>query len=136
VAAFYPLPSCLFYRDCGGFIIVFLPAPPVCSEIKKVVHWMAEILFATEIAFGSLDRCMPEQKLNLLQLATVTVTELRTGPPQVMRCNVLQARSLTTGLDHVPHDILRDSAAPHFSGPGDGSKNPSLHDTGCSGPLI
>ena len=81
VAAFYPQPSYLFYRvgrfHCGGFINVFLPAPPLGSEIKKVVHWMAEILFATEIAFRGLDRCMPEQKLNLLQLATVTVINER-----------------------------------------------------------
>ena len=85
VAAFYPLPRCLFYRigrfHCGGFIIVFLRPPPVCSEIKKVVHWMSEILFATEIAFRCLDGCMPQQELNLLQLATVTVAQLRTGSP-------------------------------------------------------
>jgi len=60
VAAFYPLPRCLFYGigrfHCGGFIIVFLRSPPICSEIKKVVHWMSEILFASEIAFRCFGR--------------------------------------------------------------------------------
>jgi len=140
VAAFYPLPSCLFYRigrfPCSGFIIVFLRPLPFCSEIKKVVHGMSEILFATEIAFCCLDRCMPEQKLNLLQLAAVTVTQLRTGSPQIMGRNMLQARSLAATLDYVPHDILRDAFSPHLSRSRNGSKNPSLHHTSGSCPLI
>jgi hypothetical protein len=63
VAAFYPLPRCLFYRvggfHCDGFTTVSL-RPPVGSEVKKIVHGMAEILFATEIAFRRLDGCMPQ----------------------------------------------------------------------------
>ena len=139
MAAFYPLPTCLFYRvgrfHCGGFIIVFL-RPPLRSELKKVVHWMSEILFAAEIAFRRLDRCMPQQELNLLQLATAAVAQLRTGSPQVMRCNVLQACSLAAGLDYVPHDILRDAFPPHLSRSGKPSKDPSLCDLGCYYPLI
>ena len=82
MAAFYPLPRCLFYGvgrfHRGGFIIVFL-RPSVRSEVKKVVHWMSEILFAAEIAFRCLDGCMPQQELNLLQFATARVAQLRTG---------------------------------------------------------
>src|SRR5216683_317564 len=129
VAAFYPLPRCLFYRvgpfRCGGFIIVFL-RPPLRYELKKVVHWMSEILFAAEIAFRCLDGCMPQQELNLLQLATATVAQFRAGSPQVMRRNMLQARSLAATLDYVPHDILRDAFSPHLSRPGHCSKDPSL----------
>jgi hypothetical protein len=83
-------------------------------EVKKVVHWMSEILFAAEIAFRCLDGCMPQQELNLLQLATAAVAQLRAGSPQIMRCNMLQARSLAAGLDYVPHDILRDAFIPSF----------------------
>jgi len=92
VAAFYPLPRCLFYRvggfHGGGFIIVFLRLS-FRSEVKKVVHRMSEILFAAQIAFRGLDRGMPQQELNLLQLATATVAQLRAGSPQVMRGNML-----------------------------------------------
>ena len=92
MAAFYPLPRCLFYRvgrfHCGGFIIVFL-RPPLRSQLKKVVHWMSEILFAAQIAFRCLDGCMPEQELNLLQLAATGVAQLRTGPAEVVRRNML-----------------------------------------------
>jgi hypothetical protein len=139
VAAFYPLPRCLFQRvgrfHCGGFIIVFL-RPPVRSEVKKIVHRMSEILFAAQIAFSCLDGCMPQQELNLLQLATARVAQLRTSPPQVMRRNMLQARSLAATLDYVPHDILRDAFSPHVSRSGNGSKDPSIRDPGCGRPLI
>jgi len=59
------------------------------SEVKKIVYRMSEILFAAEIAFRGLNRCVPQQKLNLLKLTTAVVTQLRTGPPKVMRCDVL-----------------------------------------------
>jgi len=48
---------------------------------------MSEILFAAEIAFRCLDGCMPQQELNLFQLATATVAQFRAGSPQVMRRN-------------------------------------------------
>ena len=112
MAAFYRLPRCLFYIvggfHCGKFTIVFVRLP-VRSEVKKIVHRMSEILFAAEIPFCRLHGYMPQQKLNLLKLSAVRVAQLRTGSPQVMRRNMLQARSLAAALDYVPHDILRDA---------------------------
>jgi hypothetical protein len=71
-AAFYALTRRFFYRVGGlhgvGFTIVFM-RPRVRSQVKKVVHRMPEVLFAAEIAFRCLDRCMSQQELNLLQLA-------------------------------------------------------------------
>jgi hypothetical protein len=84
VAAFYPLPRFLFYRVGGfnwdRFTIVFRRTP-VRSEIKKIVYRVSEILFAAEMAFRCLDGCMPQQELNLLQLATATVAQFRAGSP-------------------------------------------------------
>src|SRR4029077_6886691 len=78
---------------------------------------------------------MPQQELNLLTFSTARVAQLRAGSAQVMRRNMLQARSLAATLDHVPHYILRDAFSPHLSRPGDGPKDPSLRDPGCSCPL-
>jgi hypothetical protein len=89
---------------------------------------MSEILFAAEITFRRLDGCMPQQELNLLQLATTRVAQFGAGSAQVMRCNMLQARSLATRLDDIPHHVLRDAFPPHLSRSGDGSKDPSLRD--------
>ena len=110
--------------------------PSVLCEVKKIVDRVSEILFAAEIAFRRLHGCVPQQELNLLQLATARVAQLGTGSPQVMRGNVFQSRSLAAGLDYVPHNILRDALAPHLSRPGDGSKDLFLRDPGCPCPLI
>ena len=139
MAAFYRLPRCLFYIGggfhWGRFTIVFVRLP-VRSEGKKIVHRMSKILFAAEIAFGRLHGYMPQQELNLLKLSAVRVAQLRTRSPQVMRRNMLQARSLAATLDYVPHDILRDAFSPHLSRPGNCSKDPSLRHPGCYYPLI
>jgi len=72
----------------GGFNIVFT-RPSILREFKKIFHKMPEILFAAEIAFRRLDGCMPQQELNLLQLAAAGVAQLRTSSPQIMRRNML-----------------------------------------------
>ena len=77
VAAFYAFSECLFHTVAGPRrrhrFILFRLLLRIHSEIEKIVHWMSEILFAAEIAFGCLDGCMPQQELNLLQFATARV---------------------------------------------------------------
>src|SRR5215472_15530765 len=118
VSAFYPWLVCLFYNSAGSLHrVTFLRFPlllRIRSEVEKIVHWMSEILFAAEIAFCGLDRCMSEQELNLLKLTATVVAQLRTSPAQVVWGNVLQARLLATASDHVPDHVLRDATAPHF----------------------
>src|SRR5713226_7852861 len=137
VAAFYPLARRHFYRRRrfhGSRLKVRLISLLGRSEIKKIVHRMSEILLATKITLRCLDRCMPQQELNLLQFAAAAVAQFCTSSPQVMRRNPLQSSSLAAGLDHVPHDILRDAFPPHLSCPGDGSEDPSLRHLGCYRP--
>src|ERR1700686_1536389 len=103
VSTFYLCARSCFY---GGesfprfsYVVTFLRVD-VASEVKKIVHWMSEILFAAQIAFRCLDGCVPQQELNLLQLATAAVAQLRAGSAQIMRCNGLQPGSLAEGLDY------------------------------------
>src|SRR5256885_14135383 len=79
---------------------------------------------------------MPEQELNLFKLFSTVMTQLCTGPPQVVRCNMLQACSLAAGSDHVPDNVLREAAAPHLSPTGDRSKDFALPNPSGSCPLI
>jgi len=64
VVAFYALRTCPFYGvaglGCRDRFITFRLLLPVHSEVEKIVHWMPEVLFATEIAFRGLNRCVPE----------------------------------------------------------------------------
>jgi hypothetical protein len=93
VAAFYPWLVCLFYGSARSVrwntFLVFRLLLCVRSKVEKIVHWMPEILFAAEIVFRRLDGDMPQQELDLLQLSTIVVAQLRTGSSQIMRCDVL-----------------------------------------------
>ena len=90
VAAFYSWLLRLFYsfvrRWEGLFMFWLLLAR---SEVEQIVYWVTEILFAAQIVFRGLHRCVSQQELNLLQLTTSVVTQLRTGSPQIMRRNML-----------------------------------------------
>jgi hypothetical protein len=97
---------------------------------------MSEILFAAEIVFCGLHRCVTQQKLDLLQFTTAVVTQFRAGPPQIMRGNVLQSGFLAAGSDHVPDNVLRDATAPYLSQPGDGSKDFPFAQASGSCPLV
>jgi len=110
--------------------------PPVLCEVKKIVDRVSEILFAAEIAFCRLNGCVAQQELNLLQFTAAIVAELRTGPPQVVWCNVLQACSLAASSDYVPDNVLREASAPHLSPAGDRSKDFALTNPSGSCPLI
>jgi hypothetical protein len=64
VPAFYALPEWFFYTFAGlgrrDRFLTFRLLLRVHSEVEKIVHWMPEVLFATEIAFCGLNRCMAE----------------------------------------------------------------------------
>jgi len=51
---------------------------------NAVIDSMNQVLLRSEIAFGGLDRGMPEQQLNLLQFPARFPAQLRAGPSQVM----------------------------------------------------
>jgi hypothetical protein len=91
VAAFYSWLVSRFYSFTGRQrrFLMFGLLLCVRSEIEKIVHWMPEILLAAEIAFRGLDRCVPEQKLDLLQFATAIMAQLGTSSAQIMRSDML-----------------------------------------------
>ena len=97
---------------------------------------MSEILFAAQIAFRRLHRCMPEQELNLLQLSSTVMTQLSAGAPQIIGCNMFQACSLAAGSDHVPDNVLRDATAPYLPQSGDSSEDFALANPSGSCPLV
>ena len=68
---------------------MIFPRLHVGLQVKYIIHRMAEILFAPEIMFRGLDRCVSEQELNLLKLTATAVAQLGTRPAEVVRRNVL-----------------------------------------------
>ena len=105
-------------------------------KVEKIIHWMSEVLFAAKVPLRCLHRCMPQQELNLLQLSSTVMTQLRARSPQIVRGDMLQASSLAAGSDHVPDHVLRNTIAPHLSQPGDGSKDFAVTDPSGTRPLV
>jgi hypothetical protein len=64
MTAFYALLACPFYSFAGSGrrdrFIPFRPLLRVQSEVEKIVHWMSKILFTAKVAFGGLNRCVPQ----------------------------------------------------------------------------
>jgi len=51
----------------GHRFLTFLLPHDIGSEVEKIVHWMPELLFVSEIMLRRLHRNIAEQELNLLQ---------------------------------------------------------------------
>jgi hypothetical protein len=58
-------------------------------QSEVVVYGDLDILFGAQITLGGLDGRVPEQKLDLLQIAAVLAAELGAGPAQVVGAEVL-----------------------------------------------
>jgi len=55
-----------------------------------VVGSIRQILLGAQVAFGRLNRRVPEQQLNLLQLSAGGAARSGTRPPKIVRIQVLQ----------------------------------------------
>jgi hypothetical protein len=79
---------------------------------------------------------MTEEKLNLLQFASIDVTQLRTCSPQIVRREMIKLHSLGTIPNHIPDDVLRETFAPCGSMPAYCPKDSAVCDTRCRHPPI
>jgi hypothetical protein len=55
------------------------------SQLDTVIRRMNQILFRTEISLRRLDRSVPEEQLDLLELASCSPAQLRGGAATVVR---------------------------------------------------
>lgn len=106
------------------------------SKVEAVVHRMPKVLLAAQVSFGRLHRGVPEQKLNLFDLAATRMAQLRARSPQIVRRDALQPRFFAAPLYHVPDHVLGDRFAPNLSGPAHSPKNLSVPDPGSLRPLV
>jgi hypothetical protein len=79
---------------------------------ESVVHWFLEILFASEVAFGGQNRGVAKKELNLLKLASIDMTQLRAGSPQIVGRKVVKFHFSGTVPNHIPDHVLRNSLTP------------------------
>ena len=67
----------------------------------RVIHSDSDLLFRPEIPLGGLDGRVPEQELDLLEIAARLAAELGAGAPEVMGAEVLDADLARGLLDDV-----------------------------------
>ena len=69
-----------------------------------IVHCIAKALFRSQVTLCRLDRDVAKQELDLPQLATGVVTQLRAGSPEIMGRNSRETgigrRVFDNGPDH------------------------------------
>ena len=99
----------------GGNARLWLDADPV-------VHRSANSLFTSEITLGGLHGNMSEEELDLLQLSSCRMAQLRTRAPQVVRSETREANAGGVELDDVPHHSLGHAITPPLSSPANASK--------------
>jgi hypothetical protein len=75
-------------------------------DTKFVVYSYSQTLLAANIAFCGLHRDMPEEKLDLLKLASQIMAEPRTGPPEIMRRETWNVHARGSLLDNVPDRLF------------------------------
>ena len=79
---------------------------------------------------------MSEQELNLLQLSSCGVTELRARAPQIVRSETGEARLGGIQFDNVPDEALRYTITPAFACSADAAEYPSRMKISRVDPLI
>lgn len=89
-------------REYGSFLAGRLSG---VLKANRIIDRMAKLLFGPEIPFGGLDRSVTQEELNLFQLATGQVAELRARVPQVVRREVLNSGACSRGLYNLPNRL-------------------------------
>lgn len=81
-----------------------MPAQTVDARLDSnpIVHRLVEALLAAQVFLGRLYGNMPQEELDLLQLASCAVTEASTGTPQIVRRE--QLRAIDIPLNAVGRD--------------------------------
>src|SRR6516162_9202779 len=79
---------------------------PICHRISSlvqsqvVIHRLLQILPRSQVALGSLDGCVAQQELNLLEVPTGFAAELGAGPPHIMGGKLIDESGLPRVLGH------------------------------------
>jgi len=97
---------------------------------------VSQFLFASKTVLGRLNRCVPQQKLNLLELAASQVRQSCAGTAQVMRSEILDTGTFRSHFDDMPDGFKCEALAPDLSRPTYSPEERTCAYPGCIGLLI
>jgi hypothetical protein len=95
----------------------------------SVIQSTAKALLASKIALRGLNRDAPKKKLDLLEFAPCSLAESRTGPAQIMRCQVRNTGFLCGVFHNVPDRLDGNAITPSLTGPIDASEDTLIFDS-------
>ena len=84
-------------------------------DADSVVYGLAKSLFAAQVPLRRLHRYMPQQELNLFQLAAGSMAEPRARPAEVVRREFWHLQFLGVHFNHVPYHFFSHAIAPNRS---------------------
>ena len=111
-------------------------APRLRFDADVVIHGTVDPLLAAEIVFSCLDGNVPEKELDLIQLSTRCMAQLRARPPEIMRRHSGKPEFPSVLFHHVPNYPFRYAVTPVFACPTDTSEQSSGRNPGCCHPQI
>ena len=97
---------------------------------------MHKILLRAEVPLSRLHRGMPEEQLNLLKFAAGRPTQLRTGAPQIVRCDAGNPSRYRISLEQLPNDLFAQADALRLAGAVYGSEYVTSSDPSGGCPCI
>jgi hypothetical protein len=115
-----------------------LPKPNASGlrlDADAVVDSRRNSLGASEVTLGGLHQDVPEEKLNLLQVATSGTTKASTTPSEIVRRELGHANLRCEFLDAVPDELFPHSFTPYLASATHATEEASTVDSGSVHPV-
>src|SRR5260370_18804534 len=106
------------------------------SQFDPVVRRMNQILLGAQVPFSGLDRCVAQEKLDLLDSTSRGATHCGETAPQVVWCNSRYACGIRIRPKGLPHDFLRHALAVDLIAAVDRPHDMTVRDAGPHGPRV
>jgi hypothetical protein len=91
-----------------------------------IVYCILKALFATEIAFGRLNRYVSKQELDLLEFASSLMAKPSTGSTKIVRSDYANATVGSRFANDGPNDLRRKSVTLNSSSLAYGAEERSI----------
>jgi hypothetical protein len=112
------------------------PSSRIRLDANAIIDGGSNPLLAAKVTFRRLHRNVPQEELNLLQLASRCVAEASTGPSQIVRRQFRHSNASGGFLDNVPNRLHSHAISPCPSNFVDPAEQRSAINCGCGEPNV
>src|SRR5207247_10853160 len=109
---------------------------PLSLAPEPIVDGTPQLLPASEIALGRLDRDVAQEELDLVEFAAGQMTQSRARAPKIVRRQLVDVGACSGRPNDIPEHLGRHPVAPDDPGLVDRADYDTAHDTGSDRPFI